>query len=307
MKTLMDVPTLRERMTSGQRTVVLDVRWALGDQDGHRHYLAGHIPGAVFVDLETGLAAPPSHGLGRHPLPEPAAFTESAREWGINQDDTVVAYDDAGGLAAARLWWLLRDGGFADVFLLDGGLAAWRQAGFELEAGEECPSLGDVRLEPGQMPLLRLDEIDGFIGTGVLLDARAGERYRGEKEPVDPKAGHIPGALSAPTAENLGADSRFLPAAQLRARFRSLGVADGHPIAVYCGSGINAAHEIAALAHAGLEAALFPGSWSQWSQLDMPAAVGRTPYGEAPLPGSRPQSAAKTHGRAKVEAERASR
>ncbi|EMY33281.1 3-mercaptopyruvate sulfurtransferase [Arthrobacter crystallopoietes BAB-32] len=289
MKTLMDVPTLRERMTSGQRTVVLDVRWALGDPDGHKHYLAGHIPGAVFVDLETGLAAPPAQGLGRHPLPEPAAFEEAAREWGINTYDTVVAYDDVGGVSAARLWWLLRDGGFDDVFLLDGGLAAWRQAGFELETGEECPSLGDVRLEPGHMPLLRLDEMEAFPGTGVLLDARAGERYRGEKEPVDPKAGHIPGALSAPTTENLGTGARFLPAAELRARFRSLGVAHGKPIAVYCGSGISAAHEIAALAHAGLEAALFPGSWSQWSQLDLPVAVGPELRGSTPA--RRPASA----------------
>ena len=279
MKTLMDVPTLRDRMTSGARTVVLDVRWALGDRDGHKHYLEGHIPGAVFVDLETGLAAPGSHGLGRHPLPEAAAFEESAREWGINRDDTVVVYDDAGGQSAARLWWLLRDGGFDRVFLLDGGLSAWRQEGLELERGEELPCLGNVQLEPGNMPVLLLDDVAGFVADGVLLDARVCERYRGENEPVDPKAGHIPGALSAPTAANLDTDGRFLPADRLAARFRSVGVQAGKPVAVYCGSGVSAAHEIAALAEAGIAAALFPGSWSQWSQLGRPAATGGEPYG----------------------------
>jgi thiosulfate/3-mercaptopyruvate sulfurtransferase len=280
MKTLMDVPTLRDRMTSGARTVVLDVRWTLGDRDGRKHYREGHVPGAVFVDLETGLAAPGGHGLGRHPLPEPAAFEESAREWGINRDDTVVVYDDAGGQSAARLWWLLRDGGFESVFLLDGGLAAWRQEGLELERGEEQPCLGNVHLEPGHMEVLLLDDVAGFAADGVLLDARAGERYRGESEPVDPKAGHIPGALSAPTTGNLGADGRFLTADELAARFHGIGVRADQPVAVYCGSGVSAAHEIAALAEAGIAAALFPGSWSQWSQLGRPAATGDEPYGK---------------------------
>lgn len=295
MRTLMDVRTLQDRMTSGLRTVVLDVRWALGDPHGREHYLGEHIPGAVYVDLETQLAAPPSPGAGRHPLPDAASFEEAAREWGINNADTVVAYDDVGGLSAARVWWLLKDGGFDNVFLLDGGLRAWQDAGFETDRGEELPCLGSVTLVPGQMPVLEIEDVRGFTSYGLLLDARAPERYRGETEPVDPKAGHIPGAVNAPTVSNLDAAGRFLPPEQLAARFRELGVAPGRATGVYCGSGITAAHEVAALAHAGLQAALYPGSWSQWSQRsDLPVALGSQPGGTTvgtdPEPVTRPRS-----------------
>ena len=279
MRTLMDVQTLRERMTSGARTVLLDVRWKLGDRDGdgQGRYREAHIPGAVYVDLPSQLASAPSAADGRHPLPEPEAFREAARDWGINNDDVVVAYDDNGGLSAARAWWLLRDGGFDTVYLLDGGLAAWRAEGYELDGGDELASLGNVELGSGRMPRLELDDVLDFAGTSVLLDARATERYRGELEPVDPRAGHIPGAVSAPTTENLAPDGRFLPAAELAARFKDLG-ADGRDVAVYCGSGINAAHQIAALAEAGIDAALFPGSWSQWcGHPDLPIATGAEP------------------------------
>jgi thiosulfate/3-mercaptopyruvate sulfurtransferase len=277
---LIQVQQLQERLASGARTLLLDVRWALGDPHGRRHYQAGHLPGAVYVDLESQLAAPASAARGRHPLPDPAAFQAAARSWGINDGDVVVAYDAVGGMSAARLWWLLRDGGFTGCLLLDGGLAAWRAAGLPLEAGDEVPAPGTVRLEPGQMPVLELDEVAGFARTQLLFDARAAERYSGRTEPVDPKAGHIPGALSAPTAANLQADGRFLPAAGLAERFGRLGAGGGKKVAVYCGSGITAAHEVAALAQAGIEAALFPGSWSQWSnQPDLPVATGDGPGG----------------------------
>ena len=277
MRTLMDVQTLRERMTSGQRTVLLDVRWKLGDDAGPHHYRDSHIPGAVYVDLPTQLASAPSTAAGRHPLPDPDAFREAARDWGINNDDVVLAYDDSGNLAAARVWWLLRDGGFDSVYLLDGGLAAWRAAGFELESGEEQATLGNVDLGSGRMPRLRLEDVLDFAGGALLLDARAAERYRGELEPVDPRAGHIPGAISAPTTGNLAPDGRFLPAAELAARFKELG-ADGRDVAVYCGSGITAAHQIAALAEAGIAAALFPGSWSQWcGHPGLPVVTGTDP------------------------------
>ena len=279
MRTLMDVQTLRERMISGQRTVLLDVRWKLGDRDGdgQGRYRQAHIPGAVYVDLRSQLASAPSADGGRHPLPEPEAFREAARDWGINNDDVVVAYDDNGGLSAARVWWLLRDGGFDTVYLLDGGLAAWRAEGYELDNGDELASLGNVQLGSGRMPRLELDDVLDFAGTSLLLDARAAERYRGEQEPVDPRAGHIPGAVNAPTTENLAPGGQFLPAAELAARFKDLG-ADGRDVAVYCGSGINAAHQIAALAEAGIDAALFPGSWSQWcGHPDLPIATGATP------------------------------
>ncbi|KQN97516.1 MULTISPECIES: sulfurtransferase [unclassified Arthrobacter] len=274
MKTLMDVQDLQARMTSGAQTILLDVRWSLGDPHGHEHYRAAHIPGAVFVDLETQLCAPGGPGLGRHPLPDADALQEAARQWGLNDGDTVVAYDASGNLAAARLWWLLRDAGFTSVSLLDGGLTAWRAAGFDVEGGEERHCVGNVHLSTGRMPVVDVPDLVDAALVDVLLDARAAERFRGELEPVDPRAGHIPGAISAPTTENLGEDRRFRPAAELRRRFDALG-ADRGRVAVYCGSGITAAHQIAALEIAGIDAALFPGSWSQWSTTEgLPVATG---------------------------------
>jgi thiosulfate/3-mercaptopyruvate sulfurtransferase len=246
--------------------VLLDVRWALGSNSGHDDYCAGHLPGAVFVDLETELAAPAAAAEGRHPLPSLPALQSAARRWGLKDGSRVVVYDDTGGLAAARAWWLLRWGGLADVTILDGGLAAWTAAGGQLETGEVDPTPGDVTLTGGGMPVLTADEAAALAeGDGVLLDARAGERYRGEVEPVDPRAGHVPGAISAPTTVNLDADGRFRTAAVLGERFATLGVQPGTTVGVYCGSGVTAAHEVAALAEAGIEAALWPGSWSQWS------------------------------------------
>lgn len=246
---------------SSDGPLLLDVRWALGDPDGPQHYLDGHIPGAVFVDLETELAAPPSPARGRHPLPEFTHLQKCARSWGLRAGQPVVVYDATGGMAAARAWWLLRWAGVADVRILDGGLPAWQRAGGDLATGSEPdPAAGDVVLTSGNMPVIDADGAAGW--DGLLLDARAGERYRGEVEPVDPRAGHIPGAVSAPTAENLTAAGTFKTAEQLRARFAGRG---SEPVAVYCGSGVTAAHQIAALSAAGIEATLYPGSWSQWS------------------------------------------
>ena len=277
MTVIVDPQQLLDRERAGRPAVLLDVRWALGDSRGHEHYLAGHLPGAVFVDLDRELAAPPSPAAGRHPLPALADLQAAARRWGVRAGSAVVAYDDAGGLAAARAWWLLRWAGLADVHLLDGGLTAWRRAGLPLEAGEVHPAAGDVVLAGGALPVVDADATAALAaGGGVVLDARAGERYRGETEPIDPRAGHVPGATSAPTAANLDAEGRFLPAAVLRERFAALGVTEGTPVAVYCGSGVTAAHEIAALTLAGHgDAALYPGSWSQWSHDPArPAATG---------------------------------
>jgi thiosulfate/3-mercaptopyruvate sulfurtransferase len=242
--------------------VLLDVRWQLGRTDGHEQYRAGHLPGAVFVDLDTELSAPPSPAEGRHPLPSVQSLQAAARRWGISAGSQVVVYDAAGGTAAARAWWLLRWGGLSGVTLLDGGLQAWSGP---LETGDVLPEPGDVTLTGGGMPVLTIDEAAAFPATGLLLDARAGERFRGEVEPVDPKAGHVPGAVNGPSGENLDADGRFLPVAVLTARFAALGAGGNRPVGVYCGSGVFAAHEIAALAVAGVDAALWPGSWSQWS------------------------------------------
>ncbi|WP_043446170.1 sulfurtransferase [Arthrobacter sp. L77] len=274
MKTLMDVQELWDRMTSGRQTILLDVRWSLGDPHGHGHYREAHIPGAVYVDLETQLCGPGGPGLGRHPLPEPEVLQEAARQWGLSDGDTVVAYDDSGNLAAARLWWLLRDAGFASVALLDGGLRAWRAGGYDVEGGEERHCVGSVHLTSGHMPVVSIPDLLDPAQSDVILDARAGERFRGEHEPIDPRAGHIPGAVSAPTADNLGEDGCFRSAEELRRRFRALGAGRGRT-AVYCGSGITAAHEIVALDIAGIDAALFPGSWSQWSTTEgLPVATG---------------------------------
>lgn len=259
---LVGADELARELKSAEPPTVLDVRWALGDSHGHQHYLDGHIPGAVYVDLDTELAAPPVPAEGRHPLPALPDLQAAARRWGLRERSRVVVYDNSGNLAAARAWWLLRWAGVADVRLLDGGLAAWQGP---LETGfGQTPEPGDVTLKPGNLPVLTIDEAAALPSSGVLLDARAGERYRGEQEPIDPRAGHIPGALNAPTAQNLAPDGRFHPAAELAERFRALGTGDG-PVGVYCGSGVTAAHEIAALAIAGIDAALYPGSWSQWS------------------------------------------
>lgn len=281
-KTLIDVQELQRRRETGQRTVILDVRWALGDPHGREHYLEAHIPGAIYVSLATELAGAGTPQDGRHPLPELADFQAAARRWGIDDGDLVVAYDDSGNMAAARLWWLLRYGGFTTVVLLDGGLAAWRAAGFELASGEVLPQPGGVSLEFGQMPVISLDEAANWPARGVLLDARAGDRYRGEVEPVDPRAGHIPGALNRPTSANVAASKKFLPATELARDFAELGILPGTETAVYCGSGVTAAHQIAALEIAGIRAALFPGSWSAWSQHpELPAATGDYASGDS--------------------------
>ena len=256
----------------GRDVVVLDVRWKLGGPPGHATYLTGHVPGAVYVDLDTELARHGEPTDGRHPLPALGDLQDAARRWGIGPDSLVVAYDGEGNLSAARAWWLLRWGGLRDVHLLDGALPAWVSAGHPLATDDVTPAPGTVELSGGGLPTLDVDDVAAFDGS--LLDARAPERFRGEVEPVDPKAGHVPGAVSAPTGANLDRDGRFLPPTELRARFASLGIADDTPVAAYCGSGVTAAHQIAALEIAGLPAALYPGSWSQWSNLDKPVATG---------------------------------
>ncbi|MFF1251291.1 sulfurtransferase [Pseudarthrobacter sp. NPDC058329] len=287
MYPLMDVSELEKRRAGGARTVLLDVRWALGDPHGHDHYLAGHLPDAVFVDLATELADPAVAERGRHPLPSPQRFQDAARRWGINNGDVVVAYDDSANMAAARVWWMLRNAGLPEVYLLDGGLAAWRAAGLPLEQGKAQPRPGSVTLAAdGQMPVLEAADVTAWIEDGrpagrILLDARAGERYRGEIEPVDPRAGHIPGAVSAPTSENVESGGRFLPPAELRRRFESLGITDDVQIGVYCGSGVTAAHQVAALELAGYRAALYPGSFSEWSNNPhLPVVTGPEPRGD---------------------------
>lgn len=260
---------------------VLDVRWRLDRPDGREDYRAGHIPGALYVDLDTQLATRGEPGEGRHPLPSEERFREVVHELGINGGDTVVVYDNLTNLSSSRAWWLLRYAGIEDVRLLDGALEAWTDAGLPLETGDAAtPTRGTATVRYGALPALALAEVTDFAGAHTLLDARAGERYRGENEPVDPRAGHIPGAVSAPTTENTDAHGRFLPAPQLRERFRALGVTSEAPVGVYCGSGVTAAHEAVALSLAGFTPQVFAGSWSQWSNHpELPLATGPTPDG----------------------------
>jgi thiosulfate/3-mercaptopyruvate sulfurtransferase len=271
---LISAADLHAALAAGEPVKLLDVRWQLGNPNTYGEYLAGHLPGAQFVDLDRELAAPPSPEGGRHPLPDPGDLEAAARRWGLDDGDAVVVYDAAGNTAAARAWWLLNAVG-VDVRLLDGALAAWQAGGYPLEAGAVTPKPGGITLPRAWgSPTITIDEAAAFADRGgVLLDARAHERYLGLTEPIDPRAGHIPGAVSAPTGANLGPDGRFLPAAALRERFAALGVKEDRPLAAYCGSGVTAAHEIAALAIAGFGAALYPGSWSQWSATDRPAST----------------------------------
>lgn len=276
MGILITADELAEALDSQHPPVVLDVRWRLDRPDGRPDYLAGHIPGAVYVDLDRELAAHGAPTDGRHPLPSVEQLQESARRWGIDDGDSVVVYDDLKSMSAARAWWLLTYAGIADVRMLDGALRAWTTSGRALDTGEVTPEPGTVTLSFGHLPTVDLDGAATLPSRGVLLDARAGERYRGDTEPIDPRAGHIPGAVSAPTAENVDAEGRFLPPDALRDRFASLGV-EGE-VGVYCGSGVTAAHEAAALVIAGFRPALYPGSWSQWSNHpERPVATGAQP------------------------------
>ncbi|MER6976340.1 sulfurtransferase [Streptomyces carpinensis] len=282
MNAIISASDLAGALAGTNPPVLLDVRWQLsvakaaGEPpfDGRAAYESGHIPGAVFVDLDRELASAPGAN-GRHPLPGIEEFGAAMRRAGVGADRPVVVYDGGQGWAAARAWWLLRWTGHPDVRVLDGGLAAWDGP---LETAVPEPAEGDFSPVPGAVELLDADGAAALARSGVLLDARAGERYRGEVEPIDRVGGHIPGAVSAPTTENVGADGRFLPAAELQARFKALGAADGREVGVYCGSGVSAAHEALALAVAGIPAALYVGSWSEWSSdPSRPVAVGPDP------------------------------
>jgi thiosulfate/3-mercaptopyruvate sulfurtransferase len=252
-----------EELANPPAQTVLDVRWQLAPGAQPDLCAAGHIPGAVFVDLDRDLAAPPGPG-GRHPLPAAEDFERAMRAAGVTDDDPVVVYDDANGLPAARAWWLLRYFGHPRVALLDGGLGAWVAAGRPLTQGDETPAHpGDFTARPGGMPVLDAQRAGELAGAGVLIDARAPERYRGETEPMDPVAGHIPGARNWPAARNLDAGGRFLPRTELAAALT--GLTGGAEVGAYCGSGITAAHTVLALELAGVPgAALYPGSWSEW-------------------------------------------
>jgi thiosulfate/3-mercaptopyruvate sulfurtransferase len=255
---------------------IADVRWYLGEPErGRQEYASGHLPGAIFVDLDKDLAAPT--GPGRHPLPEPAALADRLGELGFGSGDFIVVYDDVMGTVAARLWWMLDNLGHERVAVLDGGLRAWRAAGLPLSTDSPTIAPAELRLAERWSNVVDREELVGRLDEVTLIDARAPERYRGEVEPVDPKAGHIPTAFNAPAKVALGSDGRFLARADLADRLRSVAPA-GRPVVVSCGSGVTACHTALALRVAGLpDALLYPGSFSDWSRSDLPVAVGPEP------------------------------
>lgn len=282
MNALISASELASDLAGPNPPVVLDIRWQLSlataagavPFDGRAAYEAGHIPGAVFVDLDAELAGK-AGAAGRHPLPDPEAFGAAMRAAGVSADRDVVVYDGGVGWAAARAWWLLGWTGHPSVRVLDGGLAAWSGP---LSSEVPAPAAGTFVPAAGARSLLDADGAASLARTGLLLDARAGERYRGDVEPIDPVGGHIPGAVSAPTTENVTESGEFRSAAELADRFKSLGANGSSEVGVYCGSGVSAAHQVLALAVAGIPAALYVGSWSEWSRdPSRPVAVGPDP------------------------------
>jgi thiosulfate/3-mercaptopyruvate sulfurtransferase len=256
---------------------IVDCRWKLGDPDaGRAAYLAGHIAGAAFLDLDRDLSAPAGE-RGRHPLPASADFERAARAAGISAGSRVVAYDEAAGGGAARLWWLLRHFGHDAAAVLDGGIGAWRDAGGELVPGGETPPPGDFSGVERTGDTADADEIERSLEARslALVDARARERYAGETEPVDPVAGHIPGAGNAPFAE-LAPAGRFLAPGELRERLEAAAGGRRGELVAYCGSGVSACTVVLAAELAGLDARLYPGSWSEWCARGLPAEAAGT-------------------------------
>lgn len=284
MHPLIDVGALAPRLGEADLRIV-DCRWYLGRPGaGFAAYAEGHLPGAIHVDVDTILTAPPEIGPGRHPLPDPSRFAADLGALGIGTEHLVVAYDDVGGWVAARLWWMLDVLGHQRVAVLDGGMQAWTAAGLPLTMDVPIYPATDLRLAGAWARTIERDALRARLGDVTLLDARAGARYRGEIEPIDPVAGHIPTAVSAPTDGNLAPDGRFLPPAELATRFRELGAGGGGgPVVTSCGSGVSACHHALAMRAAGLsDPLLYPGSYSDWTQQGLPVAVGPEP-GEPPV------------------------
>ena len=264
--------------------VIVDARWYLGKPGGGREaYLGGHIPGAIHLDLDTDLAElgnPKAFGApGRHPLPDPRTWTAAMGARGIGNDSRVVAYDDVGGWVAARLWWMLDDLGFEAVSVLDGGIVAWTTAGLPVSSGDESvPAARRLELADRWTGVIERDDLRSKLGSVVLLDARAALRYRGETEPVDPIAGHIPTAVNTPIADNLEPDGRLLAPEALRSRFEALGAGGSAEVVTSCGSGTSAAHHSLAMRIAGLpDPILYVGSYSDWSRSGEPVVTGPSP------------------------------
>lgn len=265
-------------LAAGERPVILDCSFDLADVGaGECAFAAGHLPGAVYANLDTDLAGPKTGRNGRHPLPARGDWAATLARLGVTPERAVVAYDAQGGMYAARAWWMLLWAGHRAASVLDGGLGAWKDVGGGLESGMAAPiaAPGPYPLGPSLVTSIDADALQKSLGRVTLLDARAGERYRGEVEPLDARAGHIPGARSRFFKDNLDAQGRFKPVAELRAAFAGFGAAPGQ-VVHQCGSGVTACHNLLAMEAAGLAgSALYPGSWSEWSaDPARPVAIG---------------------------------
>ena len=265
MSALITPTTVSTMLEGDDRVVVLDVQYELGGRSNDELYRDRHIPGARALDLDTALAGPPGAG-GRHPLPEAEVLERALRQAGVEQGDTVVVYDQRTSLSAARAWWVLRWAGLDSVLVLDGGLDGWERAGYPTSTEQVDPPPGGVSVQPGSQAVLDAVTAAQVAEAGVLVDARTPARFRGEEEPIDAVAGHIPGAVNVPMADLIADDGTMLPAEQLRARFHAVGAHRGGsaPVGTYCGSGITAAHSVLAMHEAGIAALPYIGSWSQW-------------------------------------------
>lgn len=264
------------------RAKVLDVQYNLRGTPGDELYAVAHVPGAPHLDLDEALAGPPGRS-GRHPLPDPRVLQSALRACGLDDAHEVVVYDQQTSLAAARAWWVLRWAAHPAVRVLDGGLEAWVRAGHPVTAAVPTPATGSITVRPGSVPVLDAGGAADMARSGVLLDARAVERYRGDAEPIDRVAGHVPGAVNLPMAELLGADGTFLPPDRIRARAAEVGVHRDTPVGTSCGSGVTAAQLSLALATAGIDSIPYVGSWSEWIEdPSRPVATGPQPRGSAP-------------------------
>ena len=287
MSALVDAATLADELERGE-TLVVDVQYALGGPPSRELYAVAHLPGAPQLSLDAALAGPSGDG-GRHPLPDPAVLQEALRECGIDDDSRVVVYDQGTSLSASRAWWTLRWAGLADVRVLDGGLAAWQRASLPVVSAATTPAgapdadarrgpRGSVTVQPGSLPVVEVEDVPRAAREGILLDVRAPERYRGEVEPIDPVAGHIPGAINLPMSALQQADGRFRSPEHIRALALAAGVDGSKRVTTSCGSGVTAAQMVLGLREAGIDATPYIGSWSGWiTDPSRPIATGPEP------------------------------
>ena len=274
---LVSVDELAAELAAGAPVRLLDVRWRLDRPEGRPEYLHGHLPVAVYVDLERELSRLGRPEFGRFPLPDPADLAVAASRWGLNDGDRVVAYDDNDGVPAARAWWVLTGHGL-DVRVLDGGFRAWLDAGLPLSRGDQAARPGGIRLGPQQAPTARIEDVVAASRAGLLVDVRAPQHYRGQISGSDPGAGHIPGAINIPTVTHMGPDGRLHTVEEIRSALAVRGIGPGADVVLYCNNSIASAHSALAFAVAGVSARIYVGAWSQWTRSPGRAiATGGTP------------------------------